>query len=120
MVRRDQLARWTALVQSYLWCGQASSHLIYQVKAAGGSGKRDLWESPQRIAARQRSEAIMASLVIIALVLTLVGIMVGAFIMISFAIRREDRTRGSLRLDAPSNSTRVARSLVGISSSRWD
>lgn len=62
----------------------------------------------------------MASLVIISLVLTLVGIMAGVFIMISFAIRREDRTRDSLRFDAPSSSTRAARSLVGISSSRWD
>jgi hypothetical protein len=62
----------------------------------------------------------MASLVIIALVLTLAGVIVGAFIMISFAIHREDRRKGSLRFDAPNNSTRVARSLVGISSSRWD
>lgn len=62
----------------------------------------------------------MASLVIISLVLILVGIVVGGFIMISFAIRREDRTRGSLRFDPPSGSTRAARSLVGISSSRWD
>jgi hypothetical protein len=62
----------------------------------------------------------MASLVIIALVLTLVSVIAGAFITISFAIRREDRTRGSLRSNAPSNSTRAARSLVGISSSRWD
>jgi hypothetical protein len=120
MVYRDQLARWTA--RCSLTCGvaQSSSHLIYQVRAAGVSGKRDLWKKPQWTAARQRSEAIMASLVIIALVLTLVGVMVGVFIMIAFAIRREDRTRGSLRVDAPSNSTRVARSLVGISSSRWD
>jgi hypothetical protein len=99
---------------------QSSSHLIYQVRAAEVSGKRDLWESPQWTAAWQRSEAIMASLVIIALVLTLAGVIVGAFIMISFAIRLEDRRTGSLRFDAPSNSTRVARSLVGISSSRWD
>jgi hypothetical protein len=61
----------------------------------------------------------MASLVIIALILTLVGIVAGAFIVISFAIRREDRTRGSLRFDAPTSSARAARSLVGISSSRW-
>lgn len=62
----------------------------------------------------------MASLVIIALVLALVGVVAGAFIVISFAIRREDRTRGCLRFDASSNSTRAARSLVGVSSSRWD
>jgi hypothetical protein len=110
------------LLRCSLTCGvaQSSSHLIYQVRAAEVSGKRDLWESPQWTAAWQRSEAIMASLVIIALVLTLAGVIVGAFIMISIAIRREDRRTGSLRFDAPSNSTRVARSLVGISSSRWD
>jgi hypothetical protein len=65
-------------------------------------------------------ESVVASLVIIALVLTLVSVLASAFVMISFAIRREDRTRGSLRFDAPSNSTRAARSLVGMSSSRWD
>jgi hypothetical protein len=94
-------------------------HLVCQVSATDVSGKRDLWEAPQGTAAQQSSEAIMASLVIVALVLTLVGVTAGTFIVISFAIRREDRTRGSLRYDAPSNSTRAARSLVGLSGSRW-
>jgi hypothetical protein len=62
----------------------------------------------------------MASLVIIAVVVILAGVVAGAFIVISFAIRREDRTKGSLRSDASSNSTRAARSFVGVSSSRWD
>jgi hypothetical protein len=50
----------------------------------------------------------------------IMGACIGAFLKLSFAIRREDRTRGSLRLEAPSNSAQTARDLVGISSSRWD
>ena len=73
-----------------------------------------------RAAAESGWEAIMASLVVLGVVTIMVGICIGAFLKLSFAIRREDRTTGSLRVDAPSNSTRVARSLVGISSSRWD
>jgi hypothetical protein len=61
----------------------------------------------------------MATLVTIALVMILVGSVVGAFLKLSFAIRREDRTRGSLRLDAPSHSARAARALVGFNASRW-
>jgi hypothetical protein len=62
----------------------------------------------------------MAALVTLALVMILLGIAVGAFLKLSFAIRREDRLRGSLRFDAPDRSARAARSLVGIKSSRWN
>jgi hypothetical protein len=62
----------------------------------------------------------MASLIIITLVLTFAGIVFGAYIKISFAIRRDDRSTGSLRFDAPTQSTQAARNLVGISGSRWD
>ena len=61
----------------------------------------------------------MASLIIIAGVTIAFGVMFGAFLTISFAIRREDRNRGSLMSAAPGPSTRAARSLVGISMSRW-
>jgi hypothetical protein len=61
----------------------------------------------------------MASLVVIGVVTVIVGTCIGAFLKLSFAIRREDRLRGSLRLDAPNHTARSARSLVGISSSRW-
>ncbi len=63
----------------------------------------------------------MASAVVV-LVLTAIafGVFFGGFIMVSFAIRRDDRARGSLRFDAPSHSTRAARTLVGLNSSRWD
>jgi hypothetical protein len=63
----------------------------------------------------------MATVIAIALVMAVVvGIVVGAYLKICRSICREDRVKGSLRLDAPSNSTRAARTLVGMSSSRWD
>lgn len=65
-------------------------------------------------------EAIMAGLVVITLVIIVMGACLGALLKISFAIRREDRSRGSLRLGAPSYSAQTARTLVGLTSSRWD
>jgi hypothetical protein len=65
-------------------------------------------------------EAIIASLIIIVLVTVAFGVMFGAFLAISFAIRTDDRRKGSLRSVAPDHSTRAARTLVGLSSSRWD
>ena len=62
----------------------------------------------------------MAGLVVVTLVIIVMGICLGALLRISFAIRREDRSRGSLRLDAPNYSAQTARSLVGLTSSRWD
>jgi hypothetical protein len=62
----------------------------------------------------------MAALIIITVVLTFVGSAFGAYLTISFAIRREDRSSGSLRFSAATHNTKAARSLVGISSSRWD
>ncbi len=61
----------------------------------------------------------MAALVVLALITILLGAILGAFVKLSLAIRREDRA-GSLRFDAPTSSAEIARSLVGISSSRWD
>ena len=62
----------------------------------------------------------MAVVITLALVMVLIGGTIGAFLRLSFAIRREDRTRGSLRLDAPTRSAQAARAFVGITSSRWD
>ena len=62
----------------------------------------------------------MAGLVVIALVIIVMGACVGALLRISFAIRREDRFRGSLRLKAQNSSAQTARALVGLTSSRWD
>jgi hypothetical protein len=62
----------------------------------------------------------MAVLITIALVTVLVGTVLGAFLKLSFAIRREDRSRGSLRSDASDSSAKAARSLVGLHGSRWD
>jgi hypothetical protein len=64
--------------------------------------------------------AMMAGFVVLGIVMIIMGACIGAFLKISFAIRREDRTRGSLRLDAQSYSAKAARELVGMSSSRWD
>jgi hypothetical protein len=62
----------------------------------------------------------MAALMTITIVAVVAGIVFGAYIKICFAIRREDRTKWSLRRDAPSHAAQSARDLVGISSSRWD
>jgi hypothetical protein len=62
----------------------------------------------------------MGSLIIIALVLTIAGILFGAFLKICFAIRRDDRTKGALRRDAPNQSAQSARTLVGMNSFRCD
>jgi hypothetical protein len=62
----------------------------------------------------------MAGLVVITLVIIVMGACVGALLKISFAIRREDRSRGSLRVNAPNDSAQTARTLVGFTSSRWD
>jgi hypothetical protein len=62
----------------------------------------------------------MASLVVLVLITIAFGVCFGVFLKVSFAIRQEDRSRNSLRFDAPSASTKAARALVGVSSSRWD
>jgi hypothetical protein len=62
----------------------------------------------------------MAALIIISIVGAAAGVVLGAYLRICFAIRREDRTKGSLRLNAPDQSARSARNLVGISSSKWN
>jgi hypothetical protein len=62
----------------------------------------------------------MAALITLTLVTVLVGVTLCAFLKLSFAIRREDRSRGSLRSGAPNPSARAARFLVGMRSSGWD
>ncbi len=62
----------------------------------------------------------MAALITIALVVAAAGVVLGAFLKICSAIRREDRTKWSLRREAPNQSARSARDFVGISNSRWE
>jgi hypothetical protein len=64
----------------------------------------------------------MAIFVVLVLVLIAIafGAFIGGFIMVSFAIRRDEQALGSLRFDAPNYRSRTARTLVGLSSSRWD
>jgi len=62
----------------------------------------------------------MAGLAVLGVVTIIIGVCLGAFLKLSFAIRREDRSRGALRFDAPNHSAQTARTLVGMKSSRWD
>jgi hypothetical protein len=61
----------------------------------------------------------VAALITLSIVIGIAGVLVGAYLRICFAIRREDRSKGSLRFDPPSPSTQTARSFVGMNSSRW-
>jgi hypothetical protein len=63
----------------------------------------------------------MATFLTLAIIMGAVAVIgLGALLKLSCAIHQEDRTRGSLRFDPPSYSTRAARTLVGVTSSRWD
>jgi hypothetical protein len=62
----------------------------------------------------------MAGFVVLGIVTIIAGTCIGGFLKVSFAIRREDKRKWGLRLDAPSHDAQTARDLVGISSSRWD
>jgi hypothetical protein len=62
----------------------------------------------------------MAAFVVLGFVAIVLGACIGAFLKVSFAIRREDKTRGSIWSDAPSHSAQSARTLVGMNPSRGD
>jgi hypothetical protein len=62
----------------------------------------------------------MASVVVLVLIATAFGVLIGGFVKISRAIARDDHALGSLWFDAPNHSARTARTLVGLSSSRRD
>jgi hypothetical protein len=87
-----------------------SSQLKYRMEPRGAAGDRGT----------EGLEAAMAALITITVVGAVAGVVCGAFLKICFAIRREDRTKWSLRRDAPSQAAQSARDLVGISSSRWE
>lgn len=62
----------------------------------------------------------MASLVTFTFVLLIAcGVLLGAFLAISFAIRREDK-RGSLTIQAPTRACRSARHVAGFHRLRWE
>lgn len=62
----------------------------------------------------------MAGFVVLAIVLTAAsGILMGAFLAISFAIRREDN-RGSLTIAAPTRACQSARHVTGFHRLRWE
>jgi hypothetical protein len=60
----------------------------------------------------------VAALITVGIVTAIAGVLLGAYVKVCGAIRREDRLKGSLRFDAPSQSARSARSLIGISNSK--
>jgi hypothetical protein len=62
----------------------------------------------------------MASLIIVAIVVTAAGVTFGAYLGICFAITREDRRKWSLRSGPSSYSAQTARALVGINGTRRD
>jgi hypothetical protein len=78
--------------------------------------------SPWETAAGKCWGAVVASsLIVIALIVIAGGVLLGAFLKLSFAIRKEDRgRRGTLRSDAPSRSAQSARAVVGLSRLNWD
>ena len=61
----------------------------------------------------------MAALITIAIIMGVAGVVCGAYLKICFAIRRDDQTRGALRIDAPNQSAQSARALVGMNNFGW-
>jgi hypothetical protein len=59
-------------------------------------------------------------IIIITVVVTVTGVMLGAYLGICFAIRREDRRKWSLRSRPSTFSAQTARTLVGINGTRRD
>jgi len=62
----------------------------------------------------------MASFIIIAMVVTVAAVVLGAYLWICFAICREDRRKWSLRSKPSTFSAQTARALVGINGTRRD
>jgi hypothetical protein len=62
----------------------------------------------------------MASVLVLALISIAFGVFFGGFLVVSFALRRDDHALGSLWFDASDHRVRTARSLVGVSTSRRD
>ena len=62
----------------------------------------------------------MASLIIITIVITVAGVVFGAYLGICLAISREDRRKWSLRSKPPTFSAQTARTLIGINGTRRD
>ena len=62
----------------------------------------------------------MASLVIVTIVVSVAGVLFGAYLGICRAICREDRLKWSLRSGPPTFSAQTARTLVGIKGTRRD
>jgi hypothetical protein len=58
-------------------------------------------------------EAIMASVVVVAVTLFIAGVVIGVIAVVAIAVRREDR-RYTLAVDAPDRMSRTTRRLTGV------
>jgi hypothetical protein len=58
-------------------------------------------------------EAIMASVVVVAVAVFIAGLMMGVIAVVAIAVRREDR-RYTLAVDAPDRLSRTTRRLTGV------
>jgi hypothetical protein len=61
-----------------------------------------------------------SSVLVLVLIAIAAGVLLGGFLMISLTIRHDDHDLGSIRFEAPNYSKRTARSLVGMSTARWE
>jgi hypothetical protein len=58
-------------------------------------------------------EAIMASVVVVAVTVFIAGLVMGVIVVVAIAVRREDR-RYTLAVDAPDRLSRTTRRLTGV------
>ncbi len=58
-------------------------------------------------------EAVMASVVVVAVAVFIAGVVMGVFVVVAIAVRREDR-HYTLAVDAPDGLSRTARRLTGV------
>jgi len=61
----------------------------------------------------------MVGMIVLVLTALVFGVLFGGFLMVSLAIRRDDRSSGLSSVDAHGCSAQTARKIVGVSSSRW-
>jgi hypothetical protein len=86
----------------------------YRVGESGSPG-RDSRERDLRTELRGTKvlEAIMASVVVVAVAVFIAGVVMGVIAVIAIAVRREDR-RYTLAVDAPDRLSRTTRRLTGV------
>ena len=114
----DSAPRSTAWWQTYLQDSPDDPTYLVSPVNQPTSG-RDLREAADD-AARKCSEANMAALITIGIVVAVAGFAFHAYVKLCFAISREDRQKWSLRREAPNRSAQHARDFIGLSGSKWN